>query len=86
MPGLVYATGIGLGTEKFSRAIAADMALIAFGVLVCALGEVNLVVKGLFQQLLALVFEVTPLSQPRSPSPPAHISPRLSVRPSRVRV
>lgn len=34
------------------------MVLIAFGVLVCALGEVNLVFKGLAQQLTALVFEV----------------------------
>jgi Triose-phosphate Transporter family len=62
MPGLVYATGIGLGTEKFSRAVAANMGLIAFGVVVCAVGEVNLVFKGLFQQLLALVFEATRLT------------------------
>ena len=34
------------------------MALIAFGVLVCAYGEVNLVIKGLVLQLSALVFEV----------------------------
>ncbi len=34
------------------------MALIAFGVVVCALGEANLVMKGLVQQLVALVFEV----------------------------
>jgi hypothetical protein len=32
--------------------------LIAFGVLVCAMGEINLVVKGLVQQLTALAFEV----------------------------
>jgi hypothetical protein len=37
---------------------AANMALIAFGVLVCALGEANLVMKGLLQQLVALGFEV----------------------------
>lgn len=34
------------------------MLLIAFGVVVCALGEANLVIKGLVQQLVALVFEV----------------------------
>jgi hypothetical protein len=34
------------------------MLLIAFGVLVCAFGELNLVVKGLLTQLAALVFEV----------------------------
>lgn len=34
------------------------MALIAFGVLVCAYGELNLVVKGLVLQLSALGFEV----------------------------
>jgi hypothetical protein len=34
------------------------MLLIAFGVLVCAYGEVNLVIKGLVQQLTALAFEV----------------------------
>ena len=32
--------------------------LIAFGVLVCAYGELNLVVKGLILQLSALAFEV----------------------------
>ena len=37
---------------------AANMALIAFGVVVCALGEANLVMKGLVQQLVALLFEV----------------------------
>ena len=59
MPGLVYATGIVLGTEQFSRANAANMLLIAFGVVVCAIGEVNLVLKGVIQQLAALLFEVT---------------------------
>lgn len=58
MPGLVYATGIFMGTEKFSKANAANMVLIAFGVLVCAIGEVNLVFKGVAQQLAALLFEV----------------------------
>jgi EamA domain-containing membrane protein RarD len=58
MPGLVYATGIVLGTEQFSRANAANMMLIAFGVVVCAIGEVNLVLKGVVQQLAALLFEV----------------------------
>ena len=37
---------------------AANMLLIAFGVVVCALGEANLVMKGLMQQLIALLFEV----------------------------
>lgn len=58
MPGLVYATGIFMGTEHFSRASAANMMLIAFGVVVCAIGEVNLVFKGVLQQLAALLFEV----------------------------
>lgn len=62
MPGLVYATGIGMGTEKFAHGIAANMCLIAFGVVVCAIGEVDLVIKGLLQQLLALVFEATRLT------------------------
>lgn len=35
------------------------MLLIAFGVGVCAYGELNLVVKGVVQQLLALAFEVS---------------------------
>lgn len=47
-----------MGTEQFSKASAANMSLIAFGVLVCALGEANLVYKGLIQQLTALLFEV----------------------------
>ena len=62
MPGLVYACGVTLGTETFSAASAANMSLIAFGVLVCALGEANLVYKGLVQQLTALVFEAARLT------------------------
>lgn len=58
MPGLVYACGCMLGTERPRGAVAANMALIAFGVVVCALGEVNLVPRGLAQQLAALMFEV----------------------------
>eukprot|EP00951_Prasinocladus_malaysianus_P038895 scaffold430619_cov50-Prasinocladus_malaysianus.AAC.1 len=33
MPGLVYASGIFLGTESFKASSAANMGLIAFGVL-----------------------------------------------------
>lgn len=62
MPGLVFASGVFLGTERFSRPAAANMGLIAFGVLVCALGETNLVVKGLMHQLAALVFEAVRLT------------------------
>ena len=58
MPGLVYAAGCFVGTERFRGNVALIMLLIAFGVVVCALGEVNLVVKGLVQQLTALGFEV----------------------------
>lgn len=58
MPGLVYATGIALGTERFTRANAGIMLLIASGVIVCAVGEVNLVFTGVAQQLTALLFEV----------------------------
>ena len=42
------------------RSVAANMLLIAFGVLVCAYGELNLVIKGLVLQLSALAFEVRP--------------------------
>ena len=62
MPGLVYATGVALGTETFSATSAANMVLIAFGVVICALGEANLVVKGLVQQLSALLFEAARLT------------------------
>ena len=58
MPGLVYATGVFMGTEQFSKANAANMMLIAFGVVICAIGELNLVFKGVAQQLAALLFEV----------------------------
>lgn len=58
MPGLVYASGVFLGTEPFEGKVAGNMALIAFGVVVCAMGELALVVKGLVLQLMALVFEV----------------------------
>lgn len=62
MPGLVYACGVMLGTEKFSTYSALNMTLIAFGVLVCAIGEENLVTKGLLQQLVALLFEAARLT------------------------
>jgi uncharacterized membrane protein len=62
MPGLVYASGVLLGTEKFSSSVTANMLLIAFGVLVCAFGELNLVVKGLITQLAALAFEASRLT------------------------
>ena len=75
MPGLVYATGVFMGTEQFSKANAANMALIAFGVVVCAIGEVNLVFKGVMQQLAALLFEVQQDSSCR---------PRSSTRPSTI--
>jgi hypothetical protein len=48
--------------QKFNCASAANMALIAFGVVVCAIGEENLVLKGLMQQLTALVFEAARLT------------------------
>jgi hypothetical protein len=59
MPGLVYACGCLVGTETPRLSAALNMALIAVGVVVCALGEVNLVVAGLLQQLVALGFEVS---------------------------
>lgn len=62
MPGLVYMSGIYLGTETFNMASAANMSLIAFGVVVCAVGEANLVLKGLIQQLAALAFEAARLT------------------------
>ncbi|KAF5834994.1 triose-phosphate transporter family-domain-containing protein [Dunaliella salina] len=62
MPGLVFASGVFLGTEKFSRGTTLNMLLIAFGVLVCALGEQNLVFKGLVQQLASLQFEAMRLA------------------------
>jgi hypothetical protein len=66
MPGLVYMSGVMLSTEKYSRATTLNMLLIAFGVLICAIGELNLNVRGLVQQLSALGFEVR-----ASCSPPA---------------
>jgi EamA domain-containing membrane protein RarD len=62
MPGLVYASGVFIGTEQYSGSSAANMVLIAFGVVVCAIGEANLVVKGLIQQLAALGFEAARLT------------------------
>lgn len=59
MPGLVYASGCFVGTEKFKGEVAAIMSLIAFGVVVCAIGEVNLVVVGVVVQLASLAFEVS---------------------------
>lgn len=40
MPGLVYASGILLGTEKFNIFNTLNMGLIAFGVVICAIGEI----------------------------------------------
>ncbi len=64
MPGLVYFTGVALGTERFARGTAANMALIAFGVAICAYGEVNLPLKGVAQQLTALLFEARAAAAP----------------------
>eukprot|EP01026_Neomeris_dumetosa_P049693 TRINITY_DN43466_c0_g1_i7.p1 TRINITY_DN43466_c0_g1~~TRINITY_DN43466_c0_g1_i7.p1 ORF type:complete len:312 (+),score=5.68 TRINITY_DN43466_c0_g1_i7:164-1099(+) len=62
MPGLVFFCGNIIGTEKFSIKIAMDMVLIGFGVLVCAIGEVNLQLTGLTMQLSALFFEALRLT------------------------
>jgi hypothetical protein len=62
MPGLVYFSGCIVGTERFTWSIVLDMTLIAFGVLVCAFGESNLIVGGLINQLTALLFEATRLT------------------------
>lgn len=51
-----------LGVEKYSNGTTLNMLLIAFGVVVCAYGEMNLVVKGLVQQLAALMFEALRLT------------------------
>ena len=51
-------SGIIFRVERFEWPSALNMLLIAFGVLVCAIGEQNLVMKGLVQQLAALGFEV----------------------------
>lgn len=75
MPGLVYASGVFLGNERYEHKVAFNMVLIAFGVLVCALGEVRLVPKGLGLQLLALVFEASAPLQLATYRPPATLSP-----------
>lgn len=62
MPGLVYFSGCIIGTERFQWSILADMLWIAFGVVICAFGETNLVVRGLTTQLCALGFEATRLT------------------------
>ncbi|KAF6253046.1 solute carrier protein [Scenedesmus sp. NREL 46B-D3] len=62
MPGLVYGCGCLVGTELFRPAVALNMGLIAVGVVVCALGEVNLVLLGLLEQLTALGFEAMRLT------------------------
>ena len=62
MPGLVYTVGVILQTESFGWGQALNMLLIAFGVLVCAFGEVNLVPIGVVEQLLAMSFEATRLT------------------------
>jgi hypothetical protein len=62
MPGLVFACGCAVGTERFRPNVALNMLLIAAGVAVCAMGEVNLVLKGFLQQLVALAFEATRLT------------------------
>lgn len=62
MPGLVYISGVLLGNATFRWSVAANMLLIAFGVIVCGLGEENLVLEGLAKQLTALGFEATRLA------------------------
>lgn len=62
MPGLVYASGLMLGIERWNTSVAGTMVLIAFGVLVCAYGEENLHSIGLASQLSALCFEALRLA------------------------
>ena len=62
MPGLVFIAGIILGNEKYSLGIAGCMVWIALGVVVCAVGEENLQMKGLIIQISALGFEAIRLS------------------------
>ena len=62
MPGLVYICGILMKIEEFSMFQACNMVLIAFGVLICAFGEVNLHPLGLTLQLSALSFEAARLT------------------------
>jgi len=62
MPGLVYGSGCIVGTEKFKGEVAAIMSLIAFGVVICAIGEVNLIVVGVVVQLSSLAFEALRLT------------------------
>ena len=62
MPGLVYFSGCFAGTEKYSFPYMMNMMLIAFGVVICAFGELNLNVRGLMVQLIALGFEATRLT------------------------
>jgi len=62
MPGLVYICGILLKIEDFNAYQACNMVLIAFGVLICAFGEVNLHPLGLTLQLSALSFEAARLA------------------------
>ena len=61
----IQSTGCSLSTCSVCR-VTANMCLIAFGVLVCSYGELNLVVKGLILQLSALAFEVCPNDPPRN--------------------
>jgi hypothetical protein len=69
MPGLVFASGVLLGTEKYHLGTALNMTMIGFGVVVCAWGEESLVLKGLIQQLTALMFEVRGcLARPQLPA------------------
>lgn len=71
MPGLVYMSGCLIGTERPHVSVAAVMLLIAAGVVVCALGEADLSLRGLAMQLTALLFEATRLTlvqvRPRRP-------------------
>jgi len=62
MPGLVYFCGIMLKIEELNMYQVCNMVLIAFGVLVCAFGEVNLHPLGLTLQLSALGFEAARLT------------------------
>mmetsp|Transcript_12155 Transcript_12155/g.39980 ORF Transcript_12155/g.39980 Transcript_12155/m.39980 type:complete len:337 (+) Transcript_12155:83-1093(+) len=61
MPGLVYCTGVYMGTEKLTAVTSLNMIVIAIGVAIAAYGELHIVLIGVYQQLSALVFEATRL-------------------------
>lgn len=57
MPICVFLTGVAMGTTKYSHATALNMVVVAIGVAIASLGEIDFVLVGVVLQVIAIACE-----------------------------